>query len=338
MLSGPKIKTIIFKSLLIGVILIISSAVFLQKEKKNSLSHFLSNFFIDSKKAILIENREFVFVEKNTLRGFLPPYFVNPKVLGTLVATPETEREKTIKEYIVEPGDTISSLATKFNISKNTILWANNLNEKSVLKPGQKLLILPVSGVLHIVKEGDTLSEIARKYKAKMEEIITFNELSNEYDIYIGDFLIIPNGQLPQPEKKSSSNQTSKFVISLPKSYFVCPIPLPCQITQGLHGLSYGQEAVDFSHGKCGEPVYAAASGKVIKAKYCNWCGGTGNSVSILHPSGIITVYYHLQEIFVSPGQEVLKGEQIGTIGRTGLATGCHLHFGVIGAQNPFAK
>jgi murein DD-endopeptidase MepM/ murein hydrolase activator NlpD len=49
-------------------------------------------------------------------------------------------------------------------------------------------------------------------------------------------------------------------------------------------------------------------------------------------------MYGHLQTIFVSPGQEISQGQIIGLMGVTGRATGCHLHFGVYGAKNPFAK
>ena len=173
--------------------------------------------------------------------------------------------------------------------------------------------------------------EIAEKYKAKAEDIISFNDLLNENDIFIGDILIVPDGKMPTP-KIEYAPQSQEVPIA--NGYFICPISSPCQITQGLHWYN----AVDLSHGKCGEPVFAAAGGKVIKVKY-GWSGGAGNNVSISHLNGaVVTVYYHLQNILVFPGQEVLIGEQIGTIGNTGRSTGCHLHFGVVGAKNPFPK
>jgi murein DD-endopeptidase MepM/ murein hydrolase activator NlpD len=90
--------------------------------------------------------------------------------------------------------------------------------------------------------------------------------------------------------------------------------------------------------GYCGAPVYAAASGTVEKAKY-GWSGGAGNNVTISHLGGtIITHYYHLQSILAIAGQSVKKGDIIGFMGSTGKSTGCHLHFEVIGAANPFIK
>jgi murein DD-endopeptidase MepM/ murein hydrolase activator NlpD len=267
---------------------------------------------------------EIVLIEDNFLRPSLPPAFVSGKVLATVVDSPRKE----IQEYIVKEGDTLSSIAEKFSISLETIIWTNNLTKNSPLKPGQKLIILPVSGILHQVRAGDTLSEIAQRYQAKIEEIISFNELESPDDIYIGDNLIIPGGKMPPKIQIPSTSS-----LPLNDKYFICPVAGGCRITQGLHF----SNAVDFSNGKCGEPILAAAGGVIQKVKY-GWNFGAGNLVTILHQNGIVTLYYHLEKIFVSPGQSISQGEIIGTMGRTGRTTGCHLHFGVYGAKNPFAK
>jgi len=279
---------------------------------------------------------DFIFVNHNSLFSSLPPAFVSGRVFGSKLES--TVERKEIQEYIVEEGDTLASISQKFGISLNTLLWANNLDKKSVLKPGMKLVILPVDGVLHQVKQGDTIFEIAKKYQAKIENIISFNELSDPNDIYVGDILIIPDGKMPPPPKPKEKKIVQKpSLISLSRplanSYFICPVAGGCRITQGLHFYN----AVDFSNGKCGEPILAAAGGVVQKAKY-GWNGGAGNVVTILHPNGVVTMYGHLQTIFVSPGQEVSQGQIIGLMGATGKATGCHLHFGVYGAKNPFAR
>jgi LysM repeat protein len=265
---------------------------------------------------------EFIFVSENSLKSYLPPAFISGQVLGTIVEPPQEKKE--IQEYIVEEGDTLSSIAEKFGISLETVLWANDLSKNSIVKPGQKLIILPVSGVLHIVKAGDTLSEIAQKYQAKIEDIISFNELSSPNDIYIGDILVIPGGKMPSPKP------TPQPLTPLAQDYFICPVAGGCRITQGLHWYN----AIDFSNGKCGEPILAAAGGTVLKAR---WDRIAGNYVKILHPNGVVTMYGHLQTIFVSPGEQVSQGQIIGTMGATGRATGCHLHFDVYGARNPFA-
>lgn len=104
-----------------------------------------------------------------------------------------------IEKYIVQPGDTISSIAEDFDVSINTILWENKLTPRSIIKPGQVLKILPVSGVSHIVKKGETIEKIARYYRANKEDIINFNDLEEE-PLKVGDLIIIPEGKIPPPE------------------------------------------------------------------------------------------------------------------------------------------
>lgn len=284
-------------------------------------------------------------IQQNSLRGISPPNTLSFQVLGSLIGSSEgtlgensSQPEfgsKEIIEYIVQDGDILSLISENFGISIETILWANDLTKNSVIRPGQKLIILPVSGVLHYVKKGDTLSEIAKTYKAETGEIIAFNELSNERDIYIGDILIIPNGIKPKPVILEYALPQ----IPLASSYFICPIASPCKITQGLHW----DNAIDFSNGNCGSPIYAAAGGQVLRVKY-GWNMGAGNYLTILHPNGVVTMYGHLQSILVNQGDNVSQGQITALMGGkpgtpgAGNSTGCHLHFGVQGARNPFTK
>ncbi|MBR3786537.1 MAG: peptidoglycan DD-metalloendopeptidase family protein [Firmicutes bacterium] len=73
-------------------------------------------------------------------------------------------------------------------------------------------------------------------------------------------------------------------------------------------------------------PIYAAESGTVILAE---WYGGYGNAVVIDHGGGITTLYGHNEELYVSVGQKVSRGETIAGAGSTGWSTGPHLHFEV---------
>jgi len=279
-------------------------------------------------------------IQKSSLAAISPPIMVTPQVLGALAEGTGYEwTQRDVIEYEIQPGDNLWSIAERFNISLDTLLWANNLDKNSLIQIGQKLIILPTSGVSHQVQKGDTVSEIARIYKAKIDDIVAYNDLSGEGDIFIGDVLIIPNGVMPPPVQYAPKS------VPLADSYFICPIGSSCRITQWLHWYN----AVDFSNGRCGDPIYAAAAGEVLKVKLTNstsrWAfGGAGNHLTILHPNGVVTYYGHLQNALVNPGDRVFQGQMIATMGGqpgtpgAGKSTGCHIHFGVTGARNPFAR
>ena len=280
--------------------------------------------FLSSLGGFVIESPNLFFVQKNSLRAASSPTIVNPKVFGSLIGESEETRREII-EYTVQPGDTLSKIAENFQISLETLLWANDLSKNSKISVGQKLIILPVSGVLHLVERGDTISEIAKKYKVDPEIIVAFNDLPEGEEIFRGDLLIIPNGiKPPEPAPYYAK-------IEMPGSYFI--FPTTGRISQGLHFYN----AIDIAN-KCGSPIYAAAGGQVFDVRYKSW--PTGNFIKIEHPNGVITLYGHLSKILKAPGQTVSQGELIGYMGATGLATGCHLHFDVLnrGVANPFSK
>jgi hypothetical protein len=91
---------------------------------------------------------------------------------------------------------------------------------------------------------------------------------------------------------------------------------------------------VEFSNAS-GTPVYAAADGIIIfagpdqQAVYAPWGNFYGNLVVIEHEDQVFTLYAHLSRIDVQAGQNVLVGQKIGEVGRTGGAIGSHLHFEV---------
>jgi surface antigen len=110
-----------------------------------------------------------------------------------IVATALKSR-KDIQNYIVQPGDTVASLAQKFGITSDSIKWSNNLKSDTVAL-GSKLVIPPVNGVVYTVASGDTVQSLAAKYKASADQIIAYNdaELSG---LQPGEQIIIPNGSI----------------------------------------------------------------------------------------------------------------------------------------------
>ncbi|MFH0857116.1 MAG: peptidoglycan DD-metalloendopeptidase family protein [bacterium] len=241
-------------------------------------------------------------------------------------------------EYIVEAGDVLGAIADKFNISINTILWANNLGYTSRIRPGDKLKILPVSGVFHIVSSGENLGGIAKKYNVDAAKILEFNKLSNGDSIKKGQELIIPGGVIKQtaPSRTVLVNNAAPAAspysivnIFAPSkeqysrsSKFLWPTTSK-RITQYYH---LGHHAIDIGAPK-GTPIYAIEKGRVILS---GWSSGYGYNIIVDHGNGQKSRYAHFSKLYVKSGAVVTKGQQIGEMGSTGNSTGSHLHIEII--------
>jgi len=270
---------------------------------------------------------------------------INDDIIKTTVAvgvnSPELSRTGThyndVMKYVVSVGDTVSGIAQKFGITTNSILWANNLYLTSIIKSGDVLEILPISGVKHAVKSGDTLGEVAKLYKADAEEIAFYNSIENGKLKTASTIIIpggvLPNSMLPQPvlAKTIMKNAPAYTKAGQGSGYFIYP-------AAGHNwGRVHASNGIDISNPK-GGPIYAAAAGTVILADGSGYNGGYGQYIKIKHPNGVVTLYGHLSKISVTKGQDVSQGAVIGMMGNTGRSTGTHLHFEVRGAKNPLAR
>jgi LysM repeat protein len=128
-----------------------------------------------------------------------------PSVMASMSAKRDPEEEGGVKIYEVKEGDNISSIAAKYKITANTILWANDIENIDAIKPGDKIFILPVAGLSYVVQENDNLDYIAQKYHAEKEKIIAFNDLPANGKIEKGQELIIPEGWKETPQTASGS-------------------------------------------------------------------------------------------------------------------------------------
>ena len=256
--------------------------------------------------------------------------------LGTLRLSTEDidfPTNDSISLYEVKKGDSLAKVAKMFGVSKNTIIWANNLKSENIT-PGDALVILPMTGIKHTVKKGDTISSIAKKYKADAGDIASFNGLSKDSSLALNTVILVPEGEISIVPVKGKSSTTSKLLNSYsygtPSGFLIRPI-VGGRKTQGLHG----HNGVDLAS-SLGTPVLASAEGTVIVAKVGGYNGGYGNMIVISHNNNIQTVYAHLRAVNVTVGQVVSQGQVIGELGNTGRSTGPHLHFEVRGAKNPF--
>jgi murein DD-endopeptidase MepM/ murein hydrolase activator NlpD len=230
-----------------------------------------------------------------------------------------------IEYYVVQKGDVISTIADEFGIGINTLLWANNLSARSVIRPGDKLTILPIDGVAHTVKKGDTVASIAVKYKAEQKEIIEFNKLAKASDISVGQVLVVPGGKIiyvapPAPKKQYVEGYAPVNTYSSAGA-LLWPVAVR-RITQYF---SWRHPAIDVGL-STGNSVVAAEAGTIV---YAGWGTGYGNEVLIDHGNGMKTRYAHNSKLAVRVGDHVERGQTISYSGNTGWSTGPHLHFEV---------
>jgi LysM repeat protein len=260
---------------------------------------------------------------------------VRPPLPVTIV--PERPREGVIVHEVV-PGDTVWDLGLRYGISYQTILWANKLSEDDFIQIGQKLLILPVSGVYHEVQDGDTLESIAARYKADPQAIADFNRVTNE-TLEPYQKLIIPGGVIPMPPRPvvrppvpSAQPAARSGTASVARP--VTP-PAPQRPVTGSGRFVWPARGVITTYfsgwhpgidiaAPMGTPILAADGGLVT---FTGWDStGYGNRIIVNHGNGWVSTYNHLAAIYVRPGQYVSKGQVIGTMGSTGRSTGPHLH------------
>ncbi len=264
------------------------------------------------------------------------PLEAAPSAVGSEIAVVEAQiapvtlisdkpRDKVI-DYEVKEGDTVSSVAQEYAVSEETILWENNLTEKSKIKPGDTLRVLPVSGVAHKVKQGDTVYSVAKTYRANSQAILDFpfNNVASDFALSTGDLVIIPDGAPPEKAKPAPTQYLAKGqekfgIADLGSSLFGWPA-----VGQISQYYSWYHPALDISN-LGGGPIRASDGGTVTIAGWPD-NSGYGNRVLVDHGNGYTTLYAHMSAVYVSPGQRVAKGEVVGMMGSTGRSTGTHLH------------
>jgi len=246
--------------------------------------------------------------------------------IGGGVSKSNQKQEPTIVTYTVVKGDNLWSISQRYDVKMNTIISTNNLKEISRLSIGQKLK-LPITNmdiakaegydqngteeeIIYYVKKGESLWSISREYNVKLEAIIAANSIADASKISTGQQLRIPNvlgarsniGNFIWPVKGRITSPYGMRVISGRKDFHA--------------GIDIG--------GPTGTNIVAAESGRV---SYAGYMRGFGNVIVLSHDGGYSTVYGHNSVNLVKKGQYVNKGSIIGKVGRTGNATGAHLHF-----------
>lgn len=239
----------------------------------------------------------------------------------TPAAGTETAPTEDRQIYVVQPGDTLSSIARRFQVTVSTLAAANRLADPNDLRPGQELTI-PVTGeVSYTVHEGDTLWDIATRFGLEVDAVANLNDLPDMSSLSVGQVLRLPVARSsdPQPEKTQAALSG--------KSISPLIWPITGRLTS-LFGQRWGKmhTGVDIA-GTSGQSIRAAKDGVVAAA---GTMGGYGLAIKIDHEDGTSTLYAHSSKLLVKKGQRVKQGQVIALVGSTGHSTGPHLHFEVI--------
>jgi len=249
--------------------------------------------------------------------------------------------------YEVQQGDSVFSIAEKFNLEPETILWGNYdtlQDNPRFLAIGQVLQILPTNGVYYRYNAGESLTSIAKSFNVEISDIVEYS--GNNLDPYEtnpddpgipdGTWLIIPGGTReladwgPPAITRSNPASAAYYGAGHCGDVYEGPIgdgifnwPTPATYLSGYHYSPGIHEAIDIG-GAEGNAIWAADSGVVVYAGWSEY--GYGNLIVIDHGNGWQTAYAHLQYVGVTCGSPIYRGNQIGTLGNTGNSTGPHLH------------
>lgn len=133
-----------------------------------------------------------------------------------------------IISYKVVAGDTLSSVAAQFNITTDTVRWANGLKADSNLTPGQALSVLPISGLQHVVAAGDTAESLASKFQSNPDQIIAFNN-AEVSGLKPGSTIVVPDGVIVEAAPTPVAAAPVRVAVSA-----------PIRFSGGANGYSYG--------------------------------------------------------------------------------------------------
>lgn len=251
------------------------------------------------------------------------------------------------QKYTVKAGDSISDIAYKNKLSVDEFLIANPdfTSANNLLYEGQVVNLGLINPLFKLIEEDHVVELQTKKYETKIE-----------YDdnILVGYEKVKQNGEdgiLKVTKKIQKTNgeinsavitKTEVIKEAVPKiiikgnkivpsigviGIWAWPTAQPYQITSPF-GWRWGKhhDGIDISGPGCGSPIYAANNGTVETATYNSY---NGNYVVINHNNGYYTYYGHMSQLFVQKGQVVAMGDRIGSMGQTGYAFGCHLHYGM---------
>ncbi len=243
-------------------------------------------------------------------------FFFTLNVLQNLII--ETDEERALKDENEKLVTYQASIASQLEESKKLLLALKNqeaeLYEQLFEAPREKSKEAPqaLPDPENMSAQIEYLQGISSKVKS---EASSKNDLFATYiDIDKEDVPKLFNLPSAQPINGiSSESLISGFGIRI----------------NPFHKGKYHHDGLDFGFPK-GTEVTAAGNGKVLSFSITNLNAGLGNYIDIDHGNGIVSRYAHLQDVNVTWGQKIVKGQKIGTVGSSGGSAAPHLHFEIL--------
>jgi murein DD-endopeptidase MepM/ murein hydrolase activator NlpD len=228
------------------------------------------------------------------------------------------------QQYKVKKGDSVSSIAKKFDISVGAVIASNNITNARKLQEGMSLKIPNIDGIPYQVQKGDNLSKISASFNIPLEVILDVNDIKSD-NIAVGETLFMPGARMNDIDLRMSLGET--FTYPLHQKVITSPFGMRKDPING--ALSF-HSGIDF-RANTGTPVLASLEG-VVSFTGENWL--YGKHIILTHVNGYKTLYAHLNAFSVKQGDRVATGKKIAESGNTGHSTGPHLHFGVYDKNN----
>ena len=253
--------------------------------------------------------------------------------------------------YTVKEGDTIDSIAYDHKLATAEFLVVNPefTSANNLLSVGQQVKVGLISPIVDVVVESHTVLDQESQYKTTTEYDSSMSAGIQKVEVE-GQ-----NGLDRLTTKLKTINGETTNVVIVSKEVITPAVDKVVKVGTKINGgtatapimsgtwawptisqyyissyfgYRWGKihEALDIAGSGEGSPIFAAGSGVVVASLNK---GSLGNYVTIEHGNGYYTLYAHLHSRTVQVGQTVEKGQQIGTMGHTGFATGTHVHFGL---------
>jgi len=228
------------------------------------------------------------------------------------------------QQYRVQRGDSVTTIAQKFDVSIGAIIASNEIRNARRLQEGALLRVPNIDGIPYQIKNGDSLSKISASFNVPLEVILDVNDIKSD-NIRSGETIFIPGARMNDIDLRLSLGEL--FMYPVQSRYITSHYGMRKDPISGALTFHTG---IDF-RANTGTTVMAALNG-VVSAVNENWL--YGKYIIISHDNGYKTLYGHLSSYSVKQGDKVAVGKKIGETGNTGYSTGPHLHFTIYDKNN----